>query len=148
MSLCFLFCMPFKFLDDVSIADIAFEATGKNLDELFESAANATIESLANPKSVKSNLIKKFHKTAKDLQRLLFDLLEEIVFLKDAESMVFHSVNVSVVEKKCELTATLIGDYINPKTQELRNDVKAVTMHYYTVEKTKTGWIARVVLDI
>ena len=35
--------MPYKFLEDIGTADIAFEATGRDLPELFTAAANATM---------------------------------------------------------------------------------------------------------
>ena len=34
----------YKFLEDIAIADIAFEAYGKDLNELFENAALAIFE--------------------------------------------------------------------------------------------------------
>jgi SHS2 domain-containing protein len=140
--------MPFKFVEDISIADVAFEATGKNLTELFQSAAQAVIESLANPKSIKPELSKKIKMKEKTVEKLLFNFLEEIVYLKDKDAIVFHDVKVKVDEKKMEVTALLTGDDIKPDKQELHHDVKAVTMHYWLVEKKKNGWKAVVVLDI
>ena len=139
--------MGFEFKDDVAIADIAFQATGKDLNELFTSAAQAVIESLANPKTVKPHISKTIEKKADDVKALLFELLEEIIFLKDKDAMVFHDIKVKVDEEKLTLTAILRGDSIKQDEQELLNDVKAVTMHYYTVEKNKE-WTADVVLDI
>jgi len=139
--------MGFEFQDDVAIADIAFQATGKDLSELFTSAAQAVIESLANPKTVKPHISKTIEKKADDVKALLFELLEEIIYLKDKDAMVFHDIKVDVDEEKLTLTATLRGDSIKQDEQELLNDVKAVTMHYYTVEKNKE-WTANVVLDI
>ncbi len=139
--------MPYKFIEDVAIADIAFEATGKDLAELFQSAARAVIESMANTKTVKPAIKKEIEKKAKDIETLLFEFLEEIVYLKDKDAMVFHDVKVKVDEKEISLKATLTGDEIKPAEQELHQDVKAVTMHQYKVEKNKE-WKARVVLDI
>ena len=139
--------MGFEFKDDVAIADIAFQATGKDLNELFTSAAQAVIESLANPKTVKPHISITIEKKADDVKALLFELLEEIIFLKDKDAMVFHDIKVKVDEEKLTLTAILRGDSIKQDEQELLNDVKAVTMHYYTVEKNKE-WTADVVLDI
>ncbi len=139
--------MPFKFVEDIAIADVAFEARGKNLTELFQSAGQAVIESMANPKTVKPMIVKELKKKEKSVDRLLFDFLEEIVYLKDKEAMVFSDVAVEVDEKKLECKATLRGDKIKPKEQELHQDVKAVTMHYWLVEK-KEEWKATVVLDI
>ncbi len=140
--------MPFKFIEDIAIADVAFQATGKNLTELFQSAAQAVIESMANPKTVKPVIKKEIKKKEKDVEKLLFEFLEEIVYLKDAEAMVFHDIEVKVDEKKMEAKATIRGDSIKPEKQELRQDVKAVTMHYYLVEKKGSKWKTVVVLDI
>ncbi len=140
--------MPFKFIEDVAIADVAFQATGKNLNELFESAAKAVIASMANPKTVKAKIKKTIKKKAKNIELLLFELLEEIIYLKDKDAMVFSEIKVKVDEKKMTVTAILHGDKIKPTEQELHQDVKAVTMHYYTIEKKKGTWKASVVLDI
>ncbi|MBI4145847.1 archease [Candidatus Woesearchaeota archaeon] len=138
--------MPYKFLEDVTTADIAFEATGKTLTELFSAAAQAVIDSMANPLTIKPNITREIHKKETSVEKLLFEFLEELIYLKDKDGMVYHDVKVKVDEKKLEVNATARGDSINPK-QELRQDVKAVTMHYYTVEK-KEEWKARIVLDI
>ena len=139
--------MPFKFLEEEAIADIAFEATGKDLSELFQSAAQAVIESLANTKTVKKHLTFKIKKKADNVEKLLFEFLEEIIYLKDKDAVVFHEVKAKVDEKKLELNAELKGDSIKQGEQELHQDVKAVTMHYYKVEKNK-NWKAHIVLDI
>ncbi len=137
--------MPFKFLEDVSYADVAFEATGKTLKELFESSAMATFESMADTSTVKPAIEKKIVLKASSVDKLLFNFLEEIIFLKDKDAIVFHDVKATVTEKS--LSAVLHGDAINSKKQTLHQDVKAVTMHYYKVEKNKV-WKANVVLDI
>ncbi|MCX6708593.1 MAG: archease [Candidatus Woesearchaeota archaeon] len=139
--------MPFKFVEDIAMADVAFEATGKTLKELFESSASAAIESMANPKTVKPKIKKTFKKKAKDIDGLLFEFIEELIYLKDRFAIVFHDVKVTVDEKKMTVQAVITGDKIQPEKQELRQDVKAVTMHYYTVVKKKY-WKANVVLDI
>jgi hypothetical protein len=45
--------MPYRFLEDIATADIAFEARGETLEEVFTAAAEATmnvmIESLVRP---------------------------------------------------------------------------------------------------
>lgn len=137
--------MPFKFLEDVSYADVAFEATGKTLKELFESSAVATFESMADTSTIKPVIEKKITLKASSVDKLLFNFLEEIVFLKDKDAIVFHDVKVTATEKS--LSAVLHGDAINPKKQTLHQDVKAVTMHYFKVEHNKL-WKANVVLDI
>lgn len=140
--------MPYKYIEDVAIADTAFEATGKTLTELFQSAAEAVIDSMANPETVKPVKTIKFKKKHKELDRLLFETLEEIVYLKDKDAIVFNSVEIKVDEKKMTANIILTADAIKPEEQELRQDVKAVTMHYFLIQKTDQGWKANIVLDI
>jgi len=139
--------MAYQFLEDVTLADVAFEATGKDLSELFQSAGQAVIDSLANPETVKPNIVKVIEMQNNDVERLLFEFLEEIVFLKDKDAIVFHDVAVEVNEHVMTLKATLRGDDIKYEEQELHQDVKAVTMHNYKVEKNGE-WKTHVVLDI
>ncbi|MBS3054977.1 MAG: archease [Candidatus Aenigmarchaeota archaeon] len=138
--------MGYKFLEDIAIADIAFEATGKDLNELFESAATALEVSMANIKKVKPKIKKEISLSKETVEELLFDFLNELVYLKDAESLLFSKFSVDVKGKK--LHAEVFGDKIDSKTQELDNDVKAVTLHGFKVEKTKDGWNTKVILDV
>lgn len=38
--------MSYEFLEDIAIADIAFQAWGKDLEELFKAAGDATINTM------------------------------------------------------------------------------------------------------
>lgn len=138
--------MPYQYLEEVTTADLAIEATGKDLQELYQSAAEGTIAAMADPASVNAARTKTFTITKEKPEDLLFDLIEELIFLKDSESMVFHSVKTELTNNT--LTVTLTGDAINPDTQDLRQDLKAITLHYYTVEQTPDGWRAQFVIDI
>ena len=139
----------YRFLEDVAIADIAFEAYGKNLNELFENAALAIFELSADLDSVDAVKKVEFELENKKLDNLLYDFLSEILFLKDSKYMVFKHVHVTIKEgKKNELKAILEGDRINPEVQHLENDIKAITMHMFELKKEKSQWKATVVVDI
>ena len=136
----------FKYLEDVAIADICFEAYGKTLNEVFENSAYAFFDMTANPKTIQTKITKEITLKNNDQQNLLYDFLSELIFLKDSEQLIFKNVKVTI--KNNQLKAILEGDKINPEKHELRNDIKAVTMHLFKLEKTKTGYLARVVVDI
>src|SRR3989344_293970 len=129
--------MPkYKFLEDIAIADIAYEAYGKNLNVLFENAALAILEMSADIKTIESKQKIEFNLENKKLDNLLYDFLSEILFLKDSKYMIFKEVKVSIKEnKKYQLKAIIEGDTINPQKQQLENDIKAVTMHMFKIEK-------------
>jgi len=137
------------FLPDIAVADVAFEAWGKDLNTLFSAAAEATLEVMANPSTIKPIITKTISLSAATIENLLYDFLSEIIFLKDTEGMVFCKVSVTITRSSTyTLQATLAGDVVNPETQELGNDVKAVTLHMFKIKKLKSGYTARVVLDI
>ena len=140
----------YKFLEKVAIADIAYEAYGKNLNEMFENAALAIFELSADIKTVDAKKKLKINLENEKIDNLLYDFLSEILFLKDSEYMVFRKVKVSVKEddKKFKLKSTLEGDTINSEKQRLENDIKAITMHMFEVKKEKDKWKATVVVDI
>jgi len=141
----------FRFLEDIALADAAFEVSADSPSELCALAGRAVIESLANPDTVGTRWRRNMSRQHDSLAGLLFDWLSDIVYWKDAAAVVYHDLTATVVEDAAgwRLTGTLIGDAIDPQRQELRADVKAVTKHLYTVEQlADRTWRARVVLDL
>ena len=83
------------------------------------------------------------------VERLLIDYLSELVYLKDAEAMLFSQFEVNVSKNETyHLHAKLHGEPINPDKHKLGVDVKGVTMHRYKFEQLSDGFQAQVVLDI
>jgi SHS2 domain-containing protein len=141
----------FRYLPDIAIADVAFEAYGKTLDELFANAALATEEVQADTKAVTPKVERTFTLEAPSLKELLFDFLQELVFYKDAELLIFsrYDVKVKKAGAKYALAATLEGDSLKAlDPSAMRTDVKAVTLHMFTLEQAKEGYKCLVVLDI
>ena len=142
----------YRFLEDIALADIAYEAYGKGLNEVFENSALAIFELSAEVKTIKPKKKLEVRLEHEKLDNLLYDFLSEILFLKDSKYMVFRNVKVKINEdkknKKFWLKATLEGDTINSEKQHLENDIKAITMHMFELNKTKNGYRARIVVDI
>ena len=141
--------MPYKFVEGLTRADVAFEVKGRNINRFFEDSAMALFDIMANPKKVSKKIKKTFKIEKNNIEDLMYGFLEEIIFLKDKDAMVFNSCKISINEtKKLKLKATLFGDRIDHEKQELRVDPKAVTMHKFLVKKEKGNYIARVIIDI
>lgn len=146
--------MKYKFIDHT--ADVMFEAYGRNLNKLFENAALATFETQCDLKKVKRKIKKKIKLKNEDIERLLFDFLEELIYLKDAKYLLFNKFKVKINKKFLGksslkiyfLEAEIEGEKINPEKHELKTDVKAPTLHHFSLEKIKNGYKARVILDI
>jgi SHS2 domain-containing protein len=142
--------MPaYTFLEGIAVADLAFEATGKDLGKLFQNAAMALLVSQADVKTIKPKVTKKIVLENADPKQLLFDFLSEIIFLKDAEQLIFASAEAKVRKNaRYELIAELKGETIDQKKHKLGNDLKAITRHQFKLEQAKTGWTCQVVVDI
>ncbi len=140
----------FHFLDDVALADLAFDAEGDSFPEVFEAASNAVMEAMADPNTVGATWERRVEHTGVDLAELLFEWLSDFVYWKDAAGVVFSRAVISVTQAGAEwtLAATLIGEPVNQATQVLRNDVKGVTKHLYRLYQDNGRWRARVVLDV
>jgi SHS2 domain-containing protein len=146
--------MSYKYVEDITRADVAFVAKGKTLDEMFESAGLAVTNTMVEDlKAVKPKIKKEIRLNAGTIDKLLLDFLQEFVFWKDKSLLLFSKVNVSVKEPAIgknpfSLVATLSGDKIDIKRHEMLTDIKAVTMHMFEVKKEKGYWSCRVVLDV
>jgi SHS2 domain-containing protein len=137
----------FEFID-ITTADVAFLAYGKDLNELFANAALAMFEVMIDTKKVKPVVKKGVAINGNDLQSLLFNWLNELLVYVDAENLAFSKFDVKVDEKKLKLNAVCSGEKINRKKHETRTEVKSCTYHQMKIEKIKSGWKAQVILDI
>jgi len=136
-------------LEDIAIADIAFEATGKTMEEVFESCADAFSDISANVKKIQPKIKKEIKVEGETIEELLYNFLSELIYLKDVEQLLFAKYEVKIKRtKNYELIVTAYGQNLNEIKKELRNDVKATTMHMFEVKQTEKGWRAQVVLDI
>ncbi len=141
--------MPYRFLEDIATGDAAFEAEGRTLEELFREAAIATFEVMVDTKGVEAKIIRKIELKNEAIDDLLFDWLSELIYLKDAEAVLFCKFNVNIKKNDTyELKASVFGENINQQKHSLRSDVKAVTYHMFEVKKTEENWTARIILDI
>ncbi len=145
------FDKQFKFLEKQVVADVAFEAYGKNPDELFSNAALATMEIMVNTAAVEPKLKKIIKLQSKDMKNLLIDFLNEIIYYKDAEQIFLSKFDVKIKQKDDGvwlLTAEISGEPLNYKKHQLRADVKAATHNLLELKQEGKKWTAKVVLDI
>jgi SHS2 domain-containing protein len=140
----------FRFLEDIALADIAFEAEGESVEEVFRGATQALLESMANPTTVSEGWERTIERNDVDPSVLLFDWLSEVVYWKDAAGVVYRAAPLTLTREGDVwlLRARLIGAPVDQQTQELHADVKGVTKHLYRLSQDTGRWKALVVLDI
>jgi SHS2 domain-containing protein len=144
--------MSYRYLEDLATADIAFEAIGENLEELFAAAADATVNvMIENLQSIEPRTSKTLHLRNKDLEMLLFELLQELIYYKDAEQLLLRISQLDIAKETDHFTLRALarGEKLDPERHEQRTDVKAVTLHQFSIRQSPNGtWKALVILDV
>lgn len=143
--------MSYEFLEDFATADIAFRAWGKDLEELFKAAGDATINVMIdNLDAIALQETRTFSLENDELDMLLFNFMQEFIYYKDSELLLLRAQQIEISEKDGlhQLSAVTKGEKLDRDRHEQRVDVKAVTLHQFQLEKTDDGWTAIVILDI
>lgn len=134
--------MKFKFLEHM--ADIKFRAYGKTRGEVFENSALALSEYVSKGQKIKKNIIKKLEVKGKDDEEMMYNFMDEIIYLMDADNFILSRVKVLI--RKGKLTAELAGD--DTSGYDELSHVKAATYAEMYVRKSGDRWEAQVVIDV
>ena len=134
----------FKFLEHT--ADMKFQAFGKNLSECFSNASYALVEVITKDK-VKPAIKKKINVKGKDNESLLYNFLEEFLFLLDTKNLILSKlVKIKIDNNKYELSAEAYFD--NIKKYKAITDVKAITYNDMWVKVEGKNYKCQVVVDV
>ncbi len=143
--------MPYEYLEDSVTSDVTFRAWGRDLDELFTAAADATLNVMVAALDTVAPVVTVVASVdAEALDLLLMRLLDELIFHKDAEALLLRAASVHVERRDHMFHAggQFRGEKLDPNKHQLVADVKAVTLHGLRVEQTPSGWEAQVTLDV
>lgn len=143
--------MPYRFIDDEATADVAFEACGKDLSEVFRDAGDAvTNVMIENLVAIEPREAETIHVDNEQLDLLLFNLLERLVYYKDARQLLLRLGDLAVWKSGDTWHARGVarGETLDPARHHQHVDVKAVTLHDFSLEHANGQWCVHVVLDI
>ncbi len=130
-------------------ADAKFHAVGKTLDEAFANAALALFETMVDTSLIQPSASVHLELEAEDVDELLYDFLCELLFVFDADGMVFSKFDVSIWhDVGWKLSCECAGEHFEPLRHAPRTEVKAITLHELSVKSTNGGRELTVVLDI
>jgi SHS2 domain-containing protein len=138
----------YRFLEHT--ADVKFQAFGNTMEEAFTNAAYALAETMTKGVKIGEKIKWKIDAGGKDDSALLYNFLEEFLFLLDAQHFVLSKIEKLEIDGD-ELEAEVIGDVAS--NYKFSNDVKAITYNQMFVkqEKDETGkniWVVQAVLDV
>ena len=111
-------------------ADIGLRAAGDCWGCAFSAGAAGMLEVMAEPASVRAVDERRIELTGGDIGCLFVAWLNELLYLRDAEDMLFSSCDVKISrgeEGRLNLTATVLGEPLCPERHGLKTEVKAAT---------------------
>ncbi len=143
--------MGYKFLDSITSADVAFEASGRTEKEMLTNSGLALFSAQVRGKTWRNfERHVRFDTNSGDLESLLFRFLSELVFLKDSDGLLFGRFELKLSKKRGRFTleADAYGNEASEFGKNLIVDVKAVSMHKFSVKHRSSRFVATVVLDV
>jgi SHS2 domain-containing protein len=128
-------------------ADIGLRVRAKTLPELFTDAASGLLTLIVdNLDAVQPKEQRFLRLESESVDLLLFDWLEHLLFLFDADHWIAKEWSLAVDEK--ELRATLHGESLDLTRHVMAHEVKAITYHGLKVWQENHEWFAEVIVDI
>ncbi len=128
-------------------ADLLVEGKGDTLGEAFANVALGMLNAITPLEGITERETYTVNAEGIDLQSLIFNLLDEILFLNDSEGITAKSLNVKIDEEKFRASVVGRGERFSAKTHEIGIAVKAVTYHMMKIERTTEGYRVLVVFD-
>jgi len=132
----------FEFLKHTG--DLKFQAHGKNLNEMFENCVLAVSSVFSRGKKIKDLRMKKISVSGKDYESLLYEFIDEIIYLFDASGFVASRAEVKIEDKT--IHAEIYGD--DTSNYDNLDAIKAPTYSEMYVKKKNDTWECQVVLDV
>jgi len=139
----------FEFLEHT--ADVYIAAYGRTLEEAYANAGIALFEVMTDTSKVDPKICEKIEVEGFDYQSLLYNWLEELLYLFEVKSLVFSKINVHSITKRSSgfsLSAEAWGETFDPQRHEQRTLVKAVTYSLMEISKVNGKYVVKFVLDI
>ncbi len=128
-------------------ADLLVEGKGKTLNEAVANVALGMLNAITPLEGIVERETYQAEAEGTDLQNLILNLLDEILFLNDTQGLTAKRLTVNIDEGELRASAVGRGERFNATTHEVGIAVKAVTYHMMEIEKDAEGYTVRVVFD-
>jgi SHS2 domain-containing protein len=128
-------------------ADLGLRVRAADLDSLFAEAGRGLFSLMvANLDAVRLVEEVSLGVVGDELDYLLFDWLNELLYIFETRRLVLVEFNVRASESSVQATAR--GEPFDPARHQSEHEVKAITYHELKVVKENGDWLAEVIVDI
>jgi len=134
-------------------ADVLIRVSGDTLDDLFEEAARAMVQVIfpAHPadrhdRRETAGRLHTITTESDDIDSLLHDYLSELLFITDAESVVFSGFSVKVSDTSLECTAQ--GEPFDPEKHGGGMEIKGISYSGLHIIKKHDAYVVDILFDV
>ncbi len=139
--------MPYEVFEHT--ADVGLHVTGASLEELFADAGHGLMSLIVdNPHDIRQTATVQLELEGDEIDELFADWLRELLFRFETEHLLCAAFSIRLTDGNRRLHAECRGEPVDWTRHEPGTEVKAITEHQLRVERTASGWEARVILDI
>lgn len=128
-------------------ADIGIHITGKDLKDLFTTAAEAMFDQIIDRSRLLGRSEKDLLISGMDRHDLLINWLRELLEIWTIDGGLARTALITEMDET-HIHATALWDAYEPGTHEILKDIKAVTYSGVSVEPIPEGWQATVIFDV
>jgi SHS2 domain-containing protein len=132
-------------------ADIGVRGVGDCWECAFAAAARGLLEVMADSSSVAAVESREIEVTGRDLGALLVAWLNELLYLRDVDGMLFSSFSVKIARRgdgTFGLSATASGEVMSPERHGLKVEVKAATLSGLRCVEERGACSVQCLLDV
>ena len=126
-------------------ADTGLIAYGDSLAEAFGNAAYGMFSIIAELNRVSENEKRHFEVSSNDMEGLLFEWLNRLLYYFDVEMLLFKRFEISILPKN-RLEAICYGEKYDSSRHRLKTGVKSATYHMLKVDDVKNE--VQVIFDV
>jgi SHS2 domain-containing protein len=129
-------------------ADVGLSACGSSITELFANMAKGLFSLITPLPRIRKKVCHRVEAQASTHEDLLVVWLNELIFVRETEDILFRYFNITSLEKN-RLESVCLGELIDPNRHVLKMEIKAATYHRTSIWQDSRGlWHARVILDV
>lgn len=126
-------------------ADTGLIAYGSSLSEAFANAAYGMFSIITELKKVRKMEQKSVAVSAEDIEGLLFEWLNNLIYVFDVEHLLLKQFDITEFNEQ-NLNAVCWGEKYYPPRHQLRQGIKSATYHMLKIDKKRNT--VQVIFDI
>jgi len=128
-------------------SDIGVHVYGKDMHQLFENAAFAMFDVIADLENISGDKAETIELEAGDQDMLLVSWLDELLFRFYTKGLIFYKFQIELLTEY-KLKAKALARPVAKNRNRLKTEIKAVTYSGLKIRKSEAGYEVEIIFDV